>query len=173
LYFYSYNHRFLNTILTVIILISAIPDLLAVPLEKTIRIEVWKEKRLLQILENDRIIREMTISLGRNPIGAKTVAGDNKTPEGEYIIDYPILKTDYYKAFHISYPDKDRQIKALKEKQDPGGGIWIHGIRPRWNWLGFFHTWFDWTHGCIALTNEEIDELFRLVPIGTKIRINP
>lgn len=115
----------------------------------------------------------MKVALGRSPVGPKKEQGDNKTPEGEYRIDYPILKTEYYKALHISYPTKRQIVKAKQEGMDPGGGIWIHGIKPKWNWLSYFHTWFDWTHGCIAVSNEEMDILFEMVPIGSKIIIYP
>jgi murein L,D-transpeptidase YafK len=140
---------------------------------ETIKVEVYKKRRILVVKRGDFVIQKLKIALGRNPVGPKKVSGDNKTPEGEYTIDYPIPVTEYYKAFHISYPTQAQVTLAKKEGKDPGGGIWIHGIKPKWNWLSYFHTWFDWTHGCIGVSNENMDLLYKLVPIGTKIIIYP
>ncbi|MFB5651119.1 murein L,D-transpeptidase family protein [Leptospira wolffii] len=134
---------------------------------------VKKSERKLIVDQNGVNILELTISLGFSPDENKLGEGDGKTPEGEYKLDYLINDWANYKAFHISYPKID-QIKKAKEKGiSPGGGILIHGMKPKWNWVGQLHTFWDWTNGCIAVTNEQMDKLVELVPVGSKIIIEP
>ncbi|WP_040508818.1 L,D-transpeptidase family protein, partial [Leptospira wolffii] len=108
-----------------------------------------------------------------NPDGNKLQEGDGKTPEGEYKLDYLINDWEYYKAFHISYPKIDQIKKAKENGVNPGGGILIHGMQTKWNWVGRLHTFWDWTHGCIAVTNEQMDKLIEIVSVGSKIIIEP
>lgn len=134
---------------------------------------VKKSERKLIVVQNGVNILELKISLGFNPDGNKLQEGDGKTPEGEYELDYLINDWEYYKAFHISYPRIDQIRKAKKNGINPGSGILIHGMQTKWNWVGRLHTFLDWTNGCIAVTNEQMDKLIELVPVGSNIIIEP
>ena len=134
-------------------------------------VQVKKSERKLYLLGNGDILREYNISLGGNPIGHKEFEGDEKTPEGKYILDYKKEDSSFYKAMHISYPNKADINKAKSLGKDPGGFIMIHGQRNGFGWLWMITQNFDWTNGCIALSNSEMDEFMGLVKINTPIHI--
>jgi len=106
-------------------------------------------------------------------VGAKQEEGDMKTPEGIYKIDSRNPQSSFHLALHISYPSDDDKARAADRGVPAGFDIMIHGIRNGLGWIGVFHRWTDWTVGCIALTDEEIEELFRVTPGGTTIEIRP
>ena len=136
-------------------------------------IVVYKSKRLLNVYAHERLLRSYKISLGKHPIGHKEFEGDKKTPEGLYYINTKSTNSRYHKNLGISYPNINDLNFATNRQKSAGGNIKIHGIR---NWLGLvgiLHRNFDWTNGCIALTNQEIDELYDVVPVGTIIEIKP
>jgi murein L,D-transpeptidase YafK len=140
---------------------------------KVDRIVVIKSKRRLIVYQGQNELKSYKISLGRQPIGKKQVEGDMKTPEGVYFINSKNPNSRYYKSFGISYPNQDDIDNAKRVGKNPGGDILIHGARKG---FGFFSTWlrfFDWTQGCIALTNNEMDELYNHVEIGTVVEIKP
>jgi murein L,D-transpeptidase YafK len=137
------------------------------------KILVEKSKRRLTIFEHGKKLKSYLVSLGRNPKGPKEEEGDEKTPEGNYTIDYKKSDSDYHLALHISYPNKNDIKRAQKLGVSPGGAIMIHGIRNGFGRLGGQLKSFDWTLGCIAVTNKEIEELWRVVPKGTPIEIDP
>ena len=137
----------------------------------TISVLVKKSERKLYILENGKILKSYKIALGRNPEGAKKQEGDCKTPEGQYLLDYKKADSSYYKAIHISYPNKEDISNARKNNYDPGGLIMIHGQKNGFGWLGSIVQKFDWTRGCIALTNKDMDELWKLVKVKPPITI--
>ena len=140
---------------------------------KVDRIVVGKKERKLTILNNGVKIKEYTVSLGKNSVGKKNREGDGKTPEGLYIIDYHKKDSSYHLALHISYPNEVDASKAKENDVAPGGAIMIHGIRNGLGWVGGLHKLVDWTAGCIAVTNREIEEIWRAVPDGTIIEITP
>jgi len=111
--------------------------------------------------------------LGRNPIGAKQEEGDMKTPEGIYRIDSRNPKSDYHLALHVSYPSEEDTARATERGVNAGFDIMVHGIRNGGGWIGAFHRMDDWTAGCIAMTDEEIEELWRVTPDETPIEIRP
>ena len=137
------------------------------------KIVVNKSKRELLAYSNGRLQKTYKISLGRQPVGAKEIEGDKKTPEGIYFINDKNPNSGYHRNLGISYPDKDDIENARRLGKPAGGDIKIHGIRNKIGFIGKFHRWFDWTLGCIAVTNEEIEELYRAVKIGTLIEIKP
>ena len=96
-----------------------------------------------------------------------------KTPEGSYIIDSRNPHSQFHLALHISYPNDADRARARRLGVNPGGDIMIHGLPPQWAWLGAAHRKTDWTLGCIAVTNPEIEEIWALVRIGTPIEIKP
>lgn len=132
---------------------------------------VIKSARKLVLLREEAPIKEYKIALGGNPRGHKTQQGDQRTPEGKYIIDYRKKDSLFHRALHISYPNARDRAEALAQGVDPGGLIMIHGIRNGLGLIGRWHRLLDWTDGCIALTNAEIEELWDLVPDGTPIEI--
>lgn len=137
------------------------------------RIVVDKSDRTLMLFVDDRPVKSYRIALGRNPVGAKERQGDGKTPEGAYVIDYRNRNSLYYRSLHISYPTPAQRRDARRRGVDPGGDIMIHGLPNGQGKLGKAHRLYDWTEGCIALTNEEIDEIWAAVKDGTPIEIRP
>jgi murein L,D-transpeptidase YafK len=134
---------------------------------------VYKSQHKLLLLANGKEIKSYRIALGSEPIGAKTQQGDHRTPEGSYLLDAKNPKSHYYKAFHISYPNPQDSARAKERGVKPGGDIMLHGLPKDYAWVGKSHTLHDWTDGCIAVTNEEMDELWSLVRVGTPIEIKP
>ena len=115
------------------------------------------------------------MALGRYPEGHKSRQGDAKTPEGSYTIDYRIDsdRSKFYRALHISYPNARDRARASQLGVDPGGQIMIHGLPTHWSAKDVGHPKLDWTQGCIALTNREMDEIWQMVSDGTRIEIHP
>jgi murein L,D-transpeptidase YafK len=137
------------------------------------KIVILKAKRQLLVYSKGELLKTYSVSLGKQPVGAKEFEGDKKTPEGIYTINAKNDKSDYHKNLGISYPNK-ADIKIAKRLGKPtGGDIKIHGLKNGIGFIGKLHRWHDWTLGCIALTNEEIDELYEIAPIGTKVDIKP
>lgn len=135
------------------------------------RLVVFKSERKMQAWSNGTLIKTYHIALGGNPIGHKQYEGDRRTPEGTYIINSRNANSGYHKNLGVSYPnDADRTHAASIGKQ-PGGDIKIHGLRNGRGYIGKFHRFKDWTHGCIAVTNPEVDELYTAVKDGALIEI--
>lgn len=137
------------------------------------RVLVEKNARRLTLFHNNVPIRTYDIALGRQPEGPKQFEGDNRTPEGRYIIDSRKKNSSYHRALHISYPSPRDVAFAARQKRSAGGNIMIHGLPNGMGSLGPLHRLRDWTAGCIAVTNAEIEELWRAVPDGTPIEIRP
>ena len=137
------------------------------------RIVVEKSARKLSIFREGRQLKTYRVALGRNPLGAKQQEGDMKTPEGIYQIDYRNPHSDYHLALHISYPSADDIARAAERGVPAGFDIMIHGLPNGGGWIGAFHRRKDWTAGCIALTDREIEELWRVTPDGTAVEILP
>ena len=136
-------------------------------------IVVYKSKRQLLAYSNGQLIKIYNVSIGRQPIGGKEFEGDKKTPEGVYFINDKNPNSSYHKNLGVSYPDSNDIENAKRLGKPTGGDIKIHGLRNLTSFIGKFHRWFDWTLGCIAVTNEEIDELYYAVKLGTRIEIKP
>jgi murein L,D-transpeptidase YafK len=136
-------------------------------------IVVYKSKKQLLVYSNEQLVKTYKISLGKYPIGHKEFEGDKKTPEGLYIINDKNPNSGYHKNLGISYPNKYDVENANRFNKPAGSDIKIHGLRNRVGFIGKFHRWFNWTLGCIAVTNEEIDELYNAIEIGTPIEIKP
>lgn len=140
-------------------------------------IEVFKNQRLLLLKNDEEVIRQYPIRLGFNPKGHKHFENDGKTPEGIYSIDWRNSQSAYYKSLHISYPDAKDIAYAKQHNQPMGGDIMIHGSVPKSLLsMPFSSTYMphkDWTLGCIAVRNVDIDEIWQLVPNHTKIIIYP
>jgi murein L,D-transpeptidase YafK len=134
---------------------------------------VLKSERKLLLKQGTTTLREFRIALGSSPIGHKQAQGDGKTPEGRYIIDTRNSNSRFYRSLHISYPSAQDIARAKKMRVKPGGMIMIHGLGKEFGAIGAMHRLHDWTQGCIAVTNEEIDEIWDLVADGTPIDLRP
>jgi murein L,D-transpeptidase YafK len=134
---------------------------------------VNKAERQLSAYSQGQLLRSYRVSLGREPVGAKVREGDRKTPEGEYVIDSHNPRSSFHRALHVSYPSAADIARAKAGGYDPGGEIMVHGIHNGLGWIGRAQRLVDWTVECIALTDPEIEELYRIVPDGTKIEIRP
>jgi murein L,D-transpeptidase YafK len=136
-------------------------------------IVVEKSSHRLSLYHNGAVVRSYLVALGEHPVGDKVSRGDRRTPEGRFTIEARNLESRYHRALRISYPDAAHRARAQALGVSPGGDIMIHGLPPRQAWVGAAHREFDWTEGCIAVTNEEIEEIWSAVPVGTPIHIKP
>jgi murein L,D-transpeptidase YafK len=137
------------------------------------RVVIAKAVRTLSLYRGDRLLKTYKISLGRNPEGRKEQEGDGRTPEGVYIVDSRKRDSAFHRALHISYPNGEDRRRARRRGVSPGGAIMIHGLPNGRGAIGKAHLTQDWTEGCVAVTNEEIEEIWRVVPNGTRIEIKP
>jgi murein L,D-transpeptidase YafK len=128
---------------------------------------VNKSRREMLLLRGSSVLRSYRIALGPNPMGHKEREGDGRTPEGRYVIDYRNPRSRYHLSLHISYPNEADRSRAHAEGCDPGGDIMIHGLKDGERREG------DWTQGCVAVTDSEMEEIWNLVPDGTAITIEP
>jgi murein L,D-transpeptidase YafK len=135
------------------------------------RILVEKSARRLIAFERGRAVREMSVALGREPTGAKIRAGDDRTPEGVFPIVAHQPASSYHRALRLGYPTAAQLREARLSGVDPGGDIMIHGLPNGMGWLGKWHRMMDWTRGCVAVTDGEMDWLYQAVPDGTPVEI--
>ncbi|MDK1386877.1 L,D-transpeptidase family protein [Sinorhizobium sp. 8-89] len=150
---------------------SGTPPEMAAPELQAKEVLVDKSERTLRLLRDGTTLGEYSVSLGGNPLGHKERQGDRRTPEGDYLIDWRNPKSRYHLSLHISYPDAADKTRAASAGEDPGGDIMIHGLPNGWGFIGRLHLFLDWTDGCIAVTDEEMREIWSRVPDGTPIRI--
>lgn len=134
------------------------------------RILVEKGKRRMRLYSQGVVLKTYRVSLGKNPVGDKVSEGDNRTPEGIYYI-WEKCPSRFHKSLKINYPGKHDTDEAKKIGLSPGGGIQIHGLGKEYGWLGKIHLLKDWTAGCIAVTNREIDEIYSAVGTGIPVEI--
>jgi murein L,D-transpeptidase YafK len=137
------------------------------------RVIVMKKERTLTLMSQGKQLKIYRVALGGDPIGAKARRGDHKTPEGVYVLDGRNVHSQFYKSIHISYPDAKDLARARKTGVSAGGDVYLHGLPNGYHWVGASHRLKDWTDGCIAVSDEEIDEIWRVVPDGTPIEIKP
>jgi murein L,D-transpeptidase YafK len=134
---------------------------------------VLKQARTLQLLSQGKVIKTYKVALGENPVGPKTRQGDHKTPEGVYVLNFRNARSEFYKSIHISYPSEHDRAFARRHGVSPGGDVFVHGLPNGYGAVGAAHRLKDWTGGCIAVTDEEIDEIWGIVSDGTPIEIKP
>jgi murein L,D-transpeptidase YafK len=142
-------------------------------LQKADKVVVFKSKRLMILLREGDILKTYKVALGIQPDGHKIKAGDKRTPEGTYVLDSRKGDSRFHRAIHISYPNESDIQNARKFGLSPGRDIMIHGLPDKSEYVGKLHNLTDWTDGCIAVTNSEIEEIWHLVPDGTPIEIKP
>jgi murein L,D-transpeptidase YafK len=137
------------------------------------RVVVLKKERTLILYSNGQELKRYKVALGGHPVEPKQQQGDSRTPEGLYVLDSRNANSHFYKSIHISYPNAADRERARKAGVNPGANIFLHGLPNGFGAIGAAHRLKDWTDGCIAVTDEEIDEIWRLVPNGTLIEIRP
>ena len=147
---------------------SALP-----PTARADKVVVRKSGHVLELYEGAQLLRQYRVALGGNPIGHKQQEGDGRTPEGPYLLDYRNPGSSFHRALHISYPAPADVANARKHGVSPGGLIMVHGVRNGLGWLGRLSTLVDWTDGCVAVTDADIEEIWRVVPDRTPILIEP
>jgi murein L,D-transpeptidase YafK len=127
----------------------------------------------MTLMHGAKVLKACKVALSREPVGAKDREGDHKVPEGEYVVDSKNAQSRFHLALHISYPNATDREKARELGVRPGGNIEIHGLGSKYAWVGSLQRQVDWTDGCIAVTNQEIDEIWSVVPVGTPVEIRP
>lgn len=137
------------------------------------RILVEKSNRRLMLISQGEVLKSYKIALGGDPVGPKERKGDNKTPEGIYFINGRNRDSRFHLSLRISYPNEKDKKRAKELGVSPGGDIMIHGIKNGFSWVGDAHSGIDWTKGCIAVTDEEIEEIDKAAPNGTVVEIRP
>ena len=140
---------------------------------KADRVVVLKTQRKMILMQGDLVLRVYRIALGRHPLGPKHQEGDARTPEGAYTLDFKLPDSEFYKAIRVSYPNQQDITYAQVHGLDPGGKIMIHGLPNKMSAARVGHPMIDWTQGCIAVTNSEMDEIWAMVDPGTPIEIHP
>ena len=137
------------------------------------RLVIDKSERTLTLFWHGVPIKVYRVALGGDPVAPKRRQGDERTPEGSYVVALRHENSEFHRALHLSYPNALDRARARAERANPGGNIEIHGLRGGFDWVGSAHTLFDWTNGCVAVTNIEIEELWRAAPKGTPVEILP
>jgi murein L,D-transpeptidase YafK len=141
--------------------------------EQADSVVIFKKDHLLELFAKGKMIRTYKVALGQGGLAPKEREGDARTPEGHYMIDSRNAASAYHKALHISYPNAEDRKRAAKLGVSAGGAVMIHGLPNGKGWVGAGHRLYDWTLGCIAVTDDEIEEIWKLVPVGTPVEIRP
>jgi murein L,D-transpeptidase YafK len=134
---------------------------------------ILKKDHLLELLSAGKVFRTYHVALGSGGLPPKERQGDARTPEGHYVIDNRNAASQYHKALHISYPNADDRKRAARLGIAPGGDVMIHGLPNGKGYMGAAHRLYDWTLGCVAVTDQEIDEIWTMAPVGTPVEIRP
>ena len=148
------------------------PAPIALPAKAT-SVLVLKAYHKLYLMRGDAVLYSFPIALGRHPVGTKLESGDQRTPEGLYKLDWRNPNSQFYRSIHISYPNEADLARARENGFTPGGAIMIHGLPNGMGSIGKGHAATDWTDGCIAVTNEEMDIIWSVVDDNTPIEIRP
>jgi len=157
----------------IILIILFLTPTIVFSIEKADMVLVVKSESKLYLKKDGKSLNEYHVAFGANPKGHKQQQGDERTPEGKYILDYKKEDSAFYKSIHISYPNETDKKRAKESGVNPGGFIMIHGQKNGLSWLSFFTQRFNWTDGCIAVSNSAMDEIWQTVDVGTPIEIKP
>ena len=154
-------------------LLMLVPLLSFAAISPVDEVVVYKSKSLMQLKRNGRVVKSYKVVFGENPRGHKVRQGDERTPEGRYTLDWKNPKSRFYRSIHISYPNAADRARARQMGVNPGGDIMIHGMKPQWKGMEQYLQKMNWTDGCIAVTNREMDEIWAMVKTPTPISIYP
>jgi murein L,D-transpeptidase YafK len=141
--------------------------------EKADAVLVVKSEKRLYLMRDGEQFASFPVTFGGQPIGHKRERGDQRTPEGHYMLDYKNSNSKFYKSIHISYPNRQDRKNAARRGVDPGGDIMIHGQLNGWQWASPIIQLFSWTDGCIALSNRNMDRVWKAIEPETPIEIRP
>jgi murein L,D-transpeptidase YafK len=158
--------------LTIVLILGLNCAAIAAPVQAD-KIVILKSAHSMTLLNGSKVLKTYKVALGSVPVGPKRVEGDHKTPEGDYLIDAKNAHSRFHLSLRISYPSAADQQRARAMGARPGGAIMIHGLAAPFAYLGPLHRQTDWTDGCVAVTNAEIEEIWKLVPVGTRVEIRP
>lgn len=164
---------FLLLVLLVYLADNAFPTLFVRDLGPVDRVVVLKAERRLLLYAGDERVASYRVALGADPTGHKTFRGDSRTPEGTYTLDYRNEDSQFHRSIHVSYPNEADLAEAVQADVPPGGNVMIHGLPNGKGWMGSLYNLRDWTDGCIAVSNRQMEEIWRAVPDGTPIEIKP
>ena len=167
--FYSVNRALKLGVLLLVFLSAAFPA----SERKATRVLVLKKDHKMQLFAGESVIKTYTVAIGRGGLAQKQRQGDHLTPEGLYQIDHRNKNSRFYRSLHVPYPNEADRERARKLGVEPGGDIMIHVVKNGLGWIGSLHRAIDWTDGCIAVTDAEMDEIWNLVPDGTPVEIDP
>ncbi|HVI08610.1 MAG TPA: L,D-transpeptidase family protein [Candidatus Binatia bacterium] len=140
---------------------------------KADKILIVKSAHTMTLLTGGNVLKRYKAAIGRGASGPKTRRGDHKTPEGNYIVDAKKSASRFHLALHLSYPNQADRQRARQAAVDPGGDVEIHGIENGLGWIGSLHQTVDWTDGCVAVTDSEMDEIWGAIDVGTSVEIRP
>lgn len=160
-------------LLAVSLLQASAPYGTAAPRENVDLIVIEKSAHTMTLMSKGNVLKTYHVALSTVPVGQKERAGDHKVPEGKYTIDEKKPQSRFHLALHVSYPNAADRARAKGLGVDPGGEIEIHGLEKKYAWLGSLQREHDWTDGCIAVTDAEIEEIYPLVAVGTAVEIRP
>ncbi len=163
----------MRTFAALILLLAEGSGICATP--RASRIHVDKSERMLSVYSGEQLLATYPVVLGRNPLGHKRQEGDKRTPEGHYVLDYKNPKSAYFLSIHVSYPNAADKRQARRRGVSPGGAIMIHGQPADPEFQRFLRAYphFDWTDGCIALSNADMQALWDVVDVPVSIEITP
>ena len=168
----SVNWLYIMMFRYLVILLLLIP-VSALAVGKADLVIVDKSKTRLYLMKDNKVLKSFRVALGARPKGHKQQEGDERTPEGRYMLDYKKADSDFYKAIHVSYPNEADIQRARELGVDPGGQIMIHGQKNSLSKVSFTRQSRNWTDGCIAVTNSAMDIIWEAVDPGTPIVIKP
>lgn len=154
----------------ILLLVAALPCFGAT---QATRVVLVKHTRTLSLYRHDQLIGRYEVVLGSRPTGPKRREGDGRTPEGHYVLDSRNPHSGFYKAIHVSYPNARDIARAKAAGVAPGGAVMIHGQKNGLGWASGISRHLDWTRGCIALSDKDMDAVWDSVPVGTPIDIEP
>jgi murein L,D-transpeptidase YafK len=163
----------LLAVLAPVVLCAFSPPLSADGAVQADQIVVLKAERKLLLMRQGEVLKSFWVALGRRPFGPKTERGDGRTPEGVYQIESRDGESFFYRSLRISYPNASDKERAGHLGVDPGGDILIHAVPEGFGPTGPGERMFDWTNGCIAVTNADMDEIWSRVPEGVSVEIRP
>ena len=163
-------HSFLRDITVLVLLFLPTTAFSA---EKADSVVVVKSEKKLYLYKAEHVLASYSVVFGANPTGHKQQQGDERTPEGRYTLDFKKSDSAYHRAIRISYPNAQDIENAKKRGVDPGGSVMIHGQKNGFSWASFLAQRFNWTNGCIALANADMDAVWEAVEAGTPIEIKP
>ncbi|WP_349537436.1 L,D-transpeptidase family protein [Sagittula sp. NFXS13] len=151
---------------------SGIPPVSVEAEHQADHIYVSKDDRMMYLMQDEIVLKSYSIAMGAQwDAGPKQREGDERTPEGSYHIDWRNPRSVAHLSLHISYPDSDDRARGQENGYDPGSNIMIHGLPNGWGALGSLHRLLNWTDGCIAVTNSEMQEIWSFTPNQTPITI--